>query len=518
MFLLKELTYKFKEQKPNLLDDPQTTIYHRELILRKPFLRKIYIDWYKSLIVTIDELPDGQILELGSGGGFLKDVYPQILTSDVLPLPHCDFTCPSHKLPFEDGTVAGLFMVDVLHHIPNTRDFFAEAERVLMPGGQIVMIEPANTLFSRFIYQNLHHEDFDPNMSDWHFDSEGELSGANGALPWIIFERDRMEFENRFTELQIKHIHLHTPFRYLISGGLSYRLPTPGFLHGVVKWLEVILEPFNSRIAMFQTIHVVKKGEFVRKPIPRKPVLPENFGLFRKIAHIYYSAGRNLFRYPNKFHWALRPFMWIPAIVALPQLLLTGLLFRSLFFIDMLGFWIARKRVEILDRLKHFERHMEDNQKTFTNNPLKIAALMPIAALTAIIPVVGGGIAAITVNFFDDLNKGPFGELRAIVINVLNLNLRVLRHKKDITEKEKSTAYLNLVLFAFVGLGVAILSIFDIISDFVSHSRRLMLTFLNDRSFGIYRTFSGFIFNPYLLLILSPIIFLILLLPYLDAL
>ena len=35
-------------------------------------------------------LPDKSILELGSGGGFLKEMYPAIITSDVLQLPSVD--------------------------------------------------------------------------------------------------------------------------------------------------------------------------------------------------------------------------------------------------------------------------------------------------------------------------------------------------------------------------------------------------------------------------------------------
>lgn len=511
------ITERFKEEKPSYLDDPNTTLYHRDLILHKPFLRKIYLDWYKSLLDVIDDLPDGHIVELGSGGGFLKDVYPQVLTSDVLALSHCDFTCPAHQLPFRDGSVAGLFMVDVLHHIPNVREFFAEAERVLMPGGQIVMIEPANTFFSRFIYQNFHHEEFDPEVKDWHFNSSGALSGANGALPWIVFERDRDEFHERFTDLNIEQIQRHTPFRYLLSGGLSYRFPIPSFLHGLVKWGEVMLEPFSKHIAMFQTISVVKKGEFLRKPIERKPVLPENYGLFRKIAFIYYSAGANLFKYIGKQHWVTWPFLFVFAILVYPWLMLTGLLFRGLFVVDIVGFWIAKKRVQLLDKMREYERELESSPENFEKNPLKIAALMPVASLTAVIPVVGGGIAAVTANFFDDLNRGAFGELRAMVKNVFSANLRMVQHKPDLTEREKRIAYTNIVLFSFVGLGVAILSVFDLLSDFIGHSRKLMLGYLHNRSYGICAGFFGFLLNPYLLLLLSPVIILILVSPYLGA-
>ncbi|MBK8443443.1 MAG: hypothetical protein IPL35_08515 [Sphingobacteriales bacterium] len=52
------------------------------------------------------------------------------------------------------------------------------------------MSEPANTAWGRFFYQNFHHEPFQPEAASWEIPSTGPLSGANGALPWIIFKRD----------------------------------------------------------------------------------------------------------------------------------------------------------------------------------------------------------------------------------------------------------------------------------------------------------------------------------------
>ena len=39
--------------------------------------------------------------------------------------------------------------------------FLVELERCLKPGGKIVMIEPANTRFSRLIFRRFHHEMFE---------------------------------------------------------------------------------------------------------------------------------------------------------------------------------------------------------------------------------------------------------------------------------------------------------------------------------------------------------------------
>ncbi|MGB2705877.1 MAG: radical SAM protein, partial [Candidatus Omnitrophota bacterium] len=73
------------------LDDPQTTLLHRDIIQKKPFLRRIYTDFYNRFKGTASDFPPGALLvELGSGGGFIKDVIPNVITSDILKLTGVD--------------------------------------------------------------------------------------------------------------------------------------------------------------------------------------------------------------------------------------------------------------------------------------------------------------------------------------------------------------------------------------------------------------------------------------------
>ena len=249
-----------KEKKDSNLDAPNTTLQHRAIILRKKFLKKLYIHWYSSFLKIVPDLPDGTILEIGSGGGFIKTLDPLILTSDILSFDHCDMTFSAEAMPFENDSLSAIFMIDVLHHIPNCEKFFAEAQRTLKPEGRIVMIEPANTTFSRLIFKNFHHENFDPSANDWTFPTSGPLSGANGALPWIIFSRDYDRFVKTFSVLSREQIKLHTPFLYLISGGLTFKSLLPGWMFKPCLLFESILKPFNRWIAMFQTITIMKQS------------------------------------------------------------------------------------------------------------------------------------------------------------------------------------------------------------------------------------------------------------------
>ncbi|NQY66134.1 MAG: class I SAM-dependent methyltransferase [Flavobacteriales bacterium] len=247
----------FKESDILNLDSPDASLVHREIILAKPFLKKLHEEWYSHYIKRITVEEDTKHLEIGSGGGFLKTIMPSIITSDIMDIEEVDMCFMAEKMPFEDATLDSIFMVNVLHHIPDCEQFFNEVQRVLKPKGKLVLVEPANTIFSRLVYKNVHHELFDEN-ADWKFSSMGPMTDANGALPWIIFNRDLHIFQSKFESLKLRSITLHTPFRYLLTGGLSYKSLVPGWSFGVVSFLERILSPLFPAIAMFQTIEVNK--------------------------------------------------------------------------------------------------------------------------------------------------------------------------------------------------------------------------------------------------------------------
>ncbi len=243
---------------PFEIDSPERTIYHRQLILGKPFLRKIYENWYQEFKLSISGLPSGILLELGSGGGFLKELIPDVICTDIIPLPTNDMTFSALEMPFEDNSVSGIFMVDTFHHIPDSALFLKEANRVLKKGGEIIMIEPANSFWGRFIYKTFHHEPFLPE-GDWKIPPSGPMSGANGALPWIVFERDKKLFSENFPELKIENIKYHQPLMYLISGGVSHRQLVPDFAYGACVFIDKTLSSITKQISMFMTIKIVKQ-------------------------------------------------------------------------------------------------------------------------------------------------------------------------------------------------------------------------------------------------------------------
>jgi SAM-dependent methyltransferase len=239
------------------LDAPQTTELQKQIIDSKPFLKAIYDEWYRMLAAEVPPLP-GQVLELGSGAGHCERYIPQLITSNCFYCAGVQLVTDAQYLPFADGSLRAIVFTDVLHHIPDVRRFFAEASRCLRPGGKVVMIEPWVTPWSRFVWKSFHHEPFCPEAKDWSITPGGPLSGANDALPWIVFSRDRETFLSEFPQLAIGQIRPFLPFRYLVSGGISMRSLMPGFTHSWWARLERLLERRMSSLAMFAFISLQK--------------------------------------------------------------------------------------------------------------------------------------------------------------------------------------------------------------------------------------------------------------------
>ena len=240
-----------------LLDTPERTIRHGEIIRGKKCLKDIYADWYSLFIEEMRHLPRGPVLELGSGGGFLKDLAPSVICSDILHLATNDITFSALEMPFADNSISGIFMIDTMHHIPDSERFLRQAARILAKNGKMVMIEPANSLWGRFIYKNFHHEPFDT-KGDWTIPPSGPLSGANGALPWIVFERDNEQFRRKYPELLIEEIEYKYPLIYLLSGGVSRMQFLPDCIFPAIKFFDKLLAGFSAQLSMFMVIKITR--------------------------------------------------------------------------------------------------------------------------------------------------------------------------------------------------------------------------------------------------------------------
>ena len=94
------------------LDDPATTEARREIVRSKPFLRRIYLEWYGLIRASLPSGP-GAVLEIGSGAGFLREIVPEAIASEVFPCSGVQLVLDARDLPFADNSLRAIAMVDV---------------------------------------------------------------------------------------------------------------------------------------------------------------------------------------------------------------------------------------------------------------------------------------------------------------------------------------------------------------------------------------------------------------------
>jgi len=248
-----------KKKENDELDSSDTNETNKVILNKNLILKNFYKDCYKIFKGEIKDSDQLKILEIGSGAGFIKEFIPNAITSEIIQLEGVDLTINAERLPFSDKNLDVIILLNVLHHIPNPEKFLSECYRVLKYEGQILLIEPSNTWFSRIIYKNFHHEDFDEN-SGWHLKKNGgRLSNANQAIPYIIFERDSKIFKEKFNGFSLMKKYKFKPIHYVLSGGFSYEpiFNNKLFLK-IIRFIEFFLYPFNNFLGLFMFIKIKK--------------------------------------------------------------------------------------------------------------------------------------------------------------------------------------------------------------------------------------------------------------------
>jgi SAM-dependent methyltransferase len=241
------------------LDDPSRATELRQLMQRKSGLRRLYLEVYERYAACLRRCPaEGLAVELGSGASFVREVLPEVVTTDVIEYPGVDRVVDASRMPFADGAVRALFLLNVLHHIPDVGAFLRESERVLKPGGRVLIVDQYPGWIGGFVYRHLHHEPFDAEAADWRFASKGPLSDANGALAWIVFERDLDRFRREHERLRLAAFERHTPLRYWLAGGLKRWSLLPGALFPLATRFDRALLALSPRFASFVDIELVR--------------------------------------------------------------------------------------------------------------------------------------------------------------------------------------------------------------------------------------------------------------------
>ena len=196
---------------------------HRKGWQKNAAVRTLYREWYAAVAAQLPPRSLGRWVELGSGPGFARESIAELELSDIVRAPWHDHQIGAEALPFDPGSLGALVLVDVLHHLGRPAAFFAEAERVLAPGGRVILLEPLVTPLSYPVYRFLHREGCTLGvdaLADAETAARDPFEG-NQAMATVLFGRQRGRFEARFPRLHIREKRPLAGLSYPASGGFS---------------------------------------------------------------------------------------------------------------------------------------------------------------------------------------------------------------------------------------------------------------------------------------------------------
>lgn len=237
---------------------------HRRVWERKPALRRIYKEEFFSRLLSFCQR--GHVsLEVGAGPGFLKEMLPDLISTDVIQCPWLDAVVDAQRLPFKTASVTNLLGLDVLHHFETPVTFLTEAKRILTPGGRLILVEPWVTPFSYVIYRYLHQEDCD--LSARPLEGEAIRSESvkkafdgNQAIPYLLFGprtlAKTLEFVPGFKPLAVEPFCL---FAYLLSFGFKRVNLLPEALYKMIAGFERRTLPLWRSLAALRVLLVLER-------------------------------------------------------------------------------------------------------------------------------------------------------------------------------------------------------------------------------------------------------------------
>jgi SAM-dependent methyltransferase len=237
---------------------------HRRVWQQKRVLQRIYGQEFFARLASWRR-KDGLSVEVGAGPGFFKGFFPEVVSTDLVWNPWLDLVADAQNLPFRTSSVSNILGLDVLHHLATPMNFLLEAQRILVPGGRQILIEPWITPFSYLVYRYFHQEDCILSarpweLNEWQPPSAKKAFDSNQAIPYLLFgpksRRRTLDALPGFSPLVIEPFCL---FAYLLSMGFKPINLLPEYFYPVVSKIERATLPLWRSFAALRVLIVLEK-------------------------------------------------------------------------------------------------------------------------------------------------------------------------------------------------------------------------------------------------------------------
>ena len=245
-----------------MLDHKKIDYKNRKIYQNKDLIKIIYNNYYKNIKKNIYLSDKKKILELGSGGGNIKKVIKECITSDQFKNKNIDRIENIYKINFKKDSISNIILIDVFHHLQFPSLALKEIHRVLIKNGRIIMVEPAMGFIPRIVYKIFHYEPNGFNLRIKWNDIPKKIPLSNQyfaaqSIPWRAFFLKELNLKSKYT---IKSIKPFSDFAFLLSGGYSYKALYPKILYSLIKLIDKILTSISIRIFSARMLIVLEKN------------------------------------------------------------------------------------------------------------------------------------------------------------------------------------------------------------------------------------------------------------------
>ena len=245
-----------------MLDHKKIDSKNRKTYHNKYLIKIIYNNYYKNIKKNIYLSDKKKILELGSGGGNIKKVIKECITSDQFKNKNIDRIENIYKINFKKDSISNIILIDVFHHLQFPSLALKEIHRVLIKNGRIIMVEPAMGFIPRIVYKIFHYEPNGFNLRIKWNDIPKKIPLSNQyfaaqSMPWRAFFLKELNLKSKYS---IKLIKPFSDFAFLLSGGYSYKAFYPKFLYSLIKLIDKILTSISIRIFSARMLIVLEKN------------------------------------------------------------------------------------------------------------------------------------------------------------------------------------------------------------------------------------------------------------------
>lgn len=208
-------------------------------------------------------------IEVGAGTGLSKEFIKcnNFLTTDYAENPWLDSKMvDALNTKIDSNSLDFIISSNMIHHVPYPTLFFEEMNRILKPGGKLIIQEINCSTSMRFLLKLMRHEGYDFTINVFNktliCTDPNDLWSANCAIPNLLFD-DIEKFKKNIPYFKILHTSHSEFFLFINSGGViskTLHIPLPNTVNKIIVYIDNILCKISPSFFSLQRQIVLEKN------------------------------------------------------------------------------------------------------------------------------------------------------------------------------------------------------------------------------------------------------------------